>query len=190
MLYRLFSELKLAKLNREIAHGLYVSIMTDTNSFRYARTTPDAHKICGEMIGLGVNPEKVYQAIYSSKELSHLQLLGTALQCTQTRVDGKIAWIEMDLATRKRFGATSDDTLSFLNLLLLLRNAEVICLFREEEDGCIRVSIRSKGKITVHRIAESLGGGGHVYASGLAIKKSMREVVQEVIGKIEAALHR
>src|SRR4051812_8657164 len=74
LLYHLFSELSLTKINRDVAMGLYVSVMTDTNSFRYSRTTPEAHRIAAEMIEAEVNPEEVYQAIYSSKELSHLHL--------------------------------------------------------------------------------------------------------------------
>ncbi|HTL10920.1 MAG TPA: DHH family phosphoesterase, partial [Bdellovibrionota bacterium] len=56
MLYHLFQELNLAKINKDMAIGLYVSIMTDTNSFRYSRTTPMAHRISAEMIEMGVDP--------------------------------------------------------------------------------------------------------------------------------------
>src|SRR5690606_18101938 len=132
MLHHVFEELKLAGINRDIALGLYVSVMTDTNSFRYARTTPSAHRIAAMMIEQGVNPEEVYQAIYSSKELSHLRLLGQLLQDTKITAHGKIAWLEMGLDLRKKHLASADDTQSFLNLLLLLKDAEVVCLFREE----------------------------------------------------------
>ena len=47
LLYQLFNELNLAKINASIAQGLYVSVMTDTNSFRYARTTPPRAPDCG-----------------------------------------------------------------------------------------------------------------------------------------------
>ena len=146
----------------------YVSIMTDTNSFRYSRTTPLSHRIAAAMIELGVNPEEVYQAIYSSKEVSHLQLLGHTLQNVKVASSGKLAWIELGLDLRKKHQASVDDTQSFLNLLLLLKDAEVVCLFREEEDGQIRVSIKSKGRIVVNKIAAELGGGGHEYAAGVA----------------------
>ncbi len=188
MLYRLFEELKFAKLNRDVGLGLYVSIMTDTNSFRYARTTPLAHKIAGEMIELEVNPEEVYQAIYSSKELSHLQLLGHMLQNVQIAAGGKVAWLEMDLALRKKHQASADDTQSFMNLLLLLKDAEVVCFFREEEDGQVRVSIKSKGRIVINRVAMELGGGGHEYAAGLALSAPIDKTVTAVIQRIETLI--
>jgi phosphoesterase RecJ-like protein len=188
MLYHVFGELNLAKLNRDVALGLYVSVMTDTNSFRYSRTTPLAHKISAEMIELGVNPEEVYQNIYSSKEVSHLQLLGNMLQNVRVSCGGKIAWLEMDLALRKKHQASADDTQSFLNLLLLLKDAEVVCLFREEDDGQVRVSIKSKGRIVINRVAMELGGGGHDYAAGLALSAPLDKTVDAVIKRIETLI--
>lgn len=185
MLHHIFQELGIAKINKDVALGLYVSVMTDTNSFRYARTTPHAHRIAGEMIESGVNPEEVYQNIYSSKELSHLQLLGQLLQNTKVTSSGKIAWLEMGLALRKTHRASSDDTQSFLNLLLLLKDAEVVCLFREEDDNQIRVSIRSKGQIIINRVAMELGGGGHDYAAGLALSAPLDKTVDAVIGRLK-----
>ncbi len=186
LLHGLFNELGLAKINKDVATGLYVSVMTDTNSFRYSRTTPLAHRIVAEMIELGVNPEEVYQHIYSSKEVSHLQLLGHMLQNVKISAGGKIAWLEMPLEVRKRHGASADDTQSFLNLLLLLKDAEVLCLFREEDDSKVRVSMKSKGRIVINRIAMELGGGGHEFAAGLAISATIEKTVDTVIKKIEA----
>lgn len=190
LLHHLFGELNMAKLNDEVATGLYVSVMTDTNSFRYARTTPASHRIAGEMISLGVNPEEIYQNIYSSKELSHLQLLGMLLQETKVSKSGKLAWMEMRLDLRKKFKATADDTMSFLNLLLLLKDADVVCIFREEDDGTItRVSMKSKGRVVIHRFAMELGGGGHMYSAGVALSEPFEKVVQRVTTQLEALIN-
>lgn len=189
LLYHLFSELGLTRINQDVALGLYVSVMTDTNSFRYARTTPEAHLIAAEMLKAGVNPEEVYQAIYSSKEVLHLQLLGTMLQNVRIGSGGKVAWLEMNLELRKKHHASADDTQSFLNLLLLLKDAEVVCFFREEDDGQIRVSIKSKGRIVINRVAMELGGGGHDYAAGLALSAPLDKTVDAVIKRLETLVH-
>lgn len=189
LLHSLFELLNLSKLNKEAALGLYVSVMTDTNSFRYARTTPMSHRIAADAIAMGVNPEEIYQHIYSSKELSHVQLLGHLLQNVKVASGGKLAWLEMDYALRKKHLASADDTLSFLNLLLLLKDAEVVCLFREEDDGFVRVSIKSKGRIVVNRLAMELGGGGHEFAAGLALKMPLDKTVEAVSKRLEAQIH-
>lgn len=188
LLFHMFNELNLTKVNKDVALGLYVSVMTDTNSFRYARTTPVAHRIAADMIELGVNPEEVYQAIYSSKELSHLQLLGNMLQNVKIAAGGKIAWLEMGLDLRKKHQASADDTQSFLNLLLLLKDAEVVCLFREEDDQQVRVSMKSKGRVVINRVAMELGGGGHDFAAGLALSAPLDKTVEAVTGRLKSLI--
>ncbi len=188
LLYKLFIEMNIAEINADLATGLYVSVMTDTNSFRYARTTPAAHQIAAHMIKLGVNPEETYQQIYSTKELSHVQLLGILLQNTKVSPSGKLAWMEMRLDLRKKYGATADDTFSFLNLLLVLRNAEVICILREEDDGSVRASIKSKGKVVINQVAMDLGGGGHKFEAGVAMRAPFDQVVETLTARLEAAI--
>lgn len=185
LLYRLFQDLKVSEISSKTALGLYVSVMTDTNSFRYASTTPLAHRIAAEMIERGINPEDIYQAIYSSKEISHVRLLGQMLQNVKISRSGKIAWLEMDLALQKKHLASADDTLSFLNLLLMIREAEVICFFREEEGGRVRASIKSKGRVVINQVAMDLGGGGHEYAAGLALFQPLTKMVKQVINRLE-----
>ena len=140
------------------------------------------------MIECGVNPEEVYQAIYSSKELSHLQLLGNMLQNVRVSSGGKVAWLEMPLDLRKKHSASADDTQSFLNLLLLLKDAEVVILFREEDDHQVRVSIKSKGKIIINRVAMELGGGGHDYAAGFALSAPLDKTVEGVIKRVDSLI--
>jgi len=188
MLYKMIHEFRLTKLNKDIATGIYVSIMTDTNSFRYAGTTPASHRIAGEMIELGVNAEEIYQSIYSSKEVSHLRLLGNLLQNVDATARGKIAWVQMDLNLRKKFRASSDDTQSFLNFLLLLRDAEIVCLFREEDNGRIRVSMKSKGKVVINTVAAELGGGGHDFAAGFEVSAPLQTTIKTLISRLKKAL--
>ena len=190
LLYRIFNQLSLTKICPEIALGLYVSVMTDTNSFRYARTTPLAHQIAGEMIKLGINPEEVYQNIYSSKEISHLKLLGVMLQNVKVTPDGKVAWIEMSSSTRNVHRASSDDTQSFLNLLLLLKDAEIVCFFREEDQGHVRVSMKSKGKVVLSDLANKLGGGGHEFAAGFVSPWPLAATISKVIPELQGLFNK
>jgi phosphoesterase RecJ-like protein len=43
------------------------------------------------------------------------------------------------------------------------------------------VSLRSKGKLDVARVAESFGGGGHECASGCSVDGPLAEAVRAVI---------
>ncbi len=193
LLYRLFHQAHdmldttsvTFRFSPEIALGLYVSIITDTNSFRYARTTALSHRIAADLIDYGLQPEEVYQNIYSTKSANHLRLIGEVLANVQETADGQIAWVEIPLALRKKYGASSDDTQSIVNFLLLLKEAEVLVLLREEDDGKIKASLKSKGIHLVNEIAMEFGGGGHDFAAGFGAVGSMHEICKKLVARLE-----
>jgi len=51
-------------------------------------------------------------------------------------------------------------------------------------DSRFRVSMRSKGKLDVARIAEDFGGGGHTCASGCSVEGPLHAAVESVLGKV------
>lgn len=170
------------KLTPEIALGLYVSVMTDTNSFRYARTTALSHRIAADLIDYGLQPEEIYQNVYSSKSIDHLRLIGEVLSQVQSK--GNVVWVEITRKIREKYGATSDDTQTIINFLLLIKDAELLVLLREEDDGRIKASIKSKGAIKVNHVAQEFGGGGHEFAAGFITQGSLRTVQKKLIARL------
>lgn len=170
------------RLSPEIAVGLYVSIMTDTNSFRYARTTALSHRIAADLIDYGLQPEEIYQNVYSSKSVEHLRLIGEVL--SNVSEEQGVAWAEIPKELRQRHGASGDDTQNIVNFLMLLKNADVLVLLREEDDGVIKVSLKSKGVRVVNELAHAFGGGGHEFAAGFSKKGSMREIRKKLEGRL------
>lgn len=177
------------RLSSEIALGLYVSIITDTNSFRYSRTTALSHRIAADLIDFGLQPEEIYQNIYSTKAIGHLRLIGEVLskvnEVSLKNSDKTIAWVEIPQALRAKHGATADDVQSIVNFLLLLKEAEILVMLREEDDGRIKASLKSKGTITVNQIAQEFGGGGHDYAAGFSAEGSMPEVRKRLLERLQ-----
>ncbi len=172
------------RLSPEIALGLYVSIITDTNSFRYSKTTALSHRIAADLIDYGLQPELIYQNIYSTKSVDHLRLIGTALSGVSQSEDGLVAWVEIPREVRQKHRATGDDTQNIVNFMLLLQNPEVLVMLREEDDGRIKASIKSKGQIIVNRIAAEFGGGGHDFASGFTATGTMADVRTKLLGRL------
>mgnify|MGYP000921550976 CR=1 FL=1 len=59
---------------------------------------------------------------------------------------------------------------------------------KEIENGS-KVSLRSKNNFDVRKIAENLGGGGHVKAAGITLKNiSLEEAEDKVFNEIEKVL--
>ena len=176
------------RLSPEIALGLYVSIMTDTNSFRYSRTTALSHRIAADLIDYGLQPEEIYAEIYSTKSAEHLRLIGEVLSKVECSADGRLAWVEIPKALRQKYGASADDTQSIVNFLLLLKSPEVLVLVREEDDGKIKASLKSKGRITVNGVAAEFGGGGHDYAAGFTAQGELGKIRKDLISSLEKLL--
>ncbi len=181
MIYRLYEAFGVTP-SRDEALCMYVSIVTDTGSFRYMSTTPEVHRIASDLIARGVSPLKVAQDIYECHSPSDLRFLGRVLTSLKSTPDGRISWVEVPhwLLKTCRPGPEIIDEL--VNYPRSVQTAEVSFVLREQTlDGKIRVSFRSKGRVDVNRIARSFGGGGHRAASGCTIEGTLSRVRQKVL---------
>jgi bifunctional oligoribonuclease and PAP phosphatase NrnA len=68
-----------------------------------------------------------------------------------------------------------------VNYVLSIGEVEVAAFFRELPDARFRVSLRSKGKLDVARVAERFGGGGHECASGCSLDGPLAQAVRKVL---------
>jgi phosphoesterase RecJ-like protein len=85
-------------------------------------------------------------------------------------------------------GATEQDCEGLVNWALSIHGIEATAFFREIPGAQYRVSLRSKGRIDVARIAEAFGGGGHSCASGHAIDGPYEVATARVLAALRAAL--
>jgi bifunctional oligoribonuclease and PAP phosphatase NrnA len=177
-----------ADIDEEIARALYVAIVTDTGSFRYKRTSPRTHQIAAELLMKGVLPEKVFRDVYSRDSLAKVRLFGHVLDGLQTAKDGRIAWLTIPRATRLKYGATIEDTESFVSSLGYIQGVDIGMLFREEDDGRVKVSLRGAGEIPVVGLAMKFGGGGHRHAAGAKVSLPLSETVRTVCAAAEELL--
>ena len=63
-------------------------------------------------------------------------------------------------------GVGADETDLLIDAVRATRDADVAAIFKEQKDGNYRVSLRSKGSVSVGDIARTHGGGGHELAAG------------------------
>ncbi|MEI7811930.1 MAG: bifunctional oligoribonuclease/PAP phosphatase NrnA [Ignavibacteria bacterium] len=148
-----------------IAVPIYAAIMTDTGSFRFHSTTSEIHRICAELIDIGVNPNDVYNRIFDESRYSKIRLLGESLSTIRMNSTGEIAYIIITREILGMSGAEEAEVDGFVNFCLSIKGVKIGILFFELTDG-IKVSFRSKGTIPVNKLAAEFGGGGHINASG------------------------
>jgi phosphoesterase RecJ-like protein len=172
-------------LTPDVAVNLYTAIVTDTGSFRYSNTTPKTFQVAAHLVESGVDPARVASAIYETRRLGGLRLLGQILQGVETDADGAVAWLAIDRAQAESPDLPEGE--EFVNYPRSLRTAKVAVLFRELPDA-VKVSLRAKGEVNVARIAAGLGGGGHPNAAGLILPGGLGEAKARVLGAIRQAL--
>jgi len=156
-------------VDRRMATGFYVSILTDTGSFRFSNSDARAHRVAAELVALGLDPNELYESVYGNTSLARLRLLGEALRTMRVEEDGRLLLIALPRDVVNRSGAIPSDTEGFVDLVRSVKGCEGVALLTEREDGRIKASLRSRGTISVNRIAVQFGGGGHEYASGATL---------------------
>ncbi len=87
------------------------------------------------------------------QKASRLRLLSRVLNTLEVDPSGAIATVSMNLEDLQISGADSDDTEGFVNYPLSIQGIEACALFREVGERSFRVSLRSKQKIDVSRVA-------------------------------------
>jgi phosphoesterase RecJ-like protein len=83
-----------------------------------------------------------------------------------------------------------DDMRDAVNCLLELDGIEIAVLLKEVGPGTVKVSLRSKGKVEIHEVAQQLGGGGHAFAAGATLSESLDRSKKTVLGIIAPLLER
>lgn len=169
-----------AEIDFEIATAIYVAIVTDTGNFRFQRTSPATHEIAAHLLRRGVKPEFVFQSVFGKDSKGKIRLLGDCLRNLQLSDDEKFAWITITKKSREHFNASLEDTESFIGHLTVLKDIRVAGLFREEDDGSTKLSLRGLRNQPVIEMAKVFGGGGHRYAAGAKIKKPLLETIDLV----------
>ncbi len=173
-------------LSPEIATCLYTAELTDTGSFCYSGTNSQTFSFAREMVLAGADPVGIAQQVYFSNPASKMLLLGRALSNLQC--EGAISWMHVSQADMLASGATEQDCEGLVNWALGIYGVEATAFFRETSGSCYRVSLRSKGRIDVARIAQTFGGGGHACAGGHAIAGPFETARDRVLQALRHAL--
>jgi len=183
MIYHLIKELGI-EISEEMAVNLYSAIAVDTGNFRYENTTPEVLRIAADLTEAGARPHVIYRRLFESWSGGRFDLFMKVLNTLQ-KEDG-IAIVQV---TRRMFEETStspDDVEHFVEFPRIMKDVKVSVLFREIEDNCYKISLRSKDDINVARVAEAFGGGGHKNAAGCRIKADFETAKKEILVKVRA----
>jgi len=179
-----------AALPEDAAEALFSGIVYDTGSFSYPKTTERTFACALELVRMGVKPYTIHNRMYESSSIGVLILQKTVFSSLELHEGNRVAVQTLRRADLASSGASYEDAEDLVNTPLQGRTIEVSVLFKENLEGRLRCSLRSKGGVNVAHIAQSFGGGGHKTAAGFTCGSPLERAKGDVLQSIARALAR
>ena len=154
------------RFDRDIATCLYTGVVTDTGRFSYTNSRPEALRLAADLLEYGVDAPEIAQEVFESSPFAYLKLVGHVLERAVLHPDERFVYSWFTRADLDDVGVAMDETEKLIDLVRATRDADVAAMFKEQDDGRWRVSLRSKGPVSVGALARARGGGGHELAAG------------------------
>jgi phosphoesterase RecJ-like protein len=189
MVFRLLSGLG-GHIEAAAANALLFGITGDTGSFQNGATTPGSLIVAGELVKLGANSQQIAYFLFERKRFAAARLWGKMIAGVELDPERKIVFCFMTQQMLLDAGASVDETEGVAEYLRGVEEAEVVMLLKEEPDGSVRVSMRSRPTVDVSAIASELGGGGHRQAAGCTLPGPMGEARRLLVATFDALASR
>jgi phosphoesterase RecJ-like protein len=183
ILHPLFAALGVT-IDYPIALALYTAIVYDTGSFIYPKTTALTFGIARDLVERGVEPNAVYANVYESNSISALVLHARVLATLELALGNHVALLTMRREMIAESGGIYEEADLLINIPLQSEDVRVSVFFKENTEGLMRCSMRSKGSIDVAEIAQRFGGGGHRTAAGFKCQESLEETRRAVLSML------
>ncbi|MCX8082131.1 MAG: bifunctional oligoribonuclease/PAP phosphatase NrnA [bacterium] len=171
-------------ISRKEAECLYTAILTDTGNFIY-NISPFTMEVIQNLINKGISPVKIARKVYLERPFRSIKLLSLALRNLKFERRKKVCWMKISQDMYRNTRTKEEDTENFIDLLVKIKEANIVFLIKETHN-VIKVSLRSKGRFDVERIAAKFGGGGHKKAAGCYFTgTSLDEVEEKILNEID-----
>ena len=167
-----------------VAEALYLGLVNDTGNFSHSNVKVGTMQMATDLISMGVNNNYIVTNFLNSNSYETLKMMGEALKNFEFYSEKKLSYYYLDYETMKKYNAKKEDTEGIVEKILSYKDASVSLFLREEADGKIKGSMRSKYEINVNEIASLFGGGGHYKAAGFSSSLSTTEILEIVLKNI------
>lgn len=177
-------------LDRTAATGLYVALISDTGSFRYANTNAEAFELASELVAKKlIDPSEIADRMSQPYTGARLKLISKALAKVERELGGRVAIMTVTHELLAASGAGWDDTDGLIHYVRNLRGAMCGVFLSPAKHGGIRVSMRSRPDgVDVGAVCAQLGGGGHPGAAGCTLEGTLEDARKRVVEAIEREL--
>lgn len=165
-------------LTQDIAHCLYVGLLTDTGGFRWGR--PVMHALAQELVNTGLDIRTIGNQMFDGLSFSDLTMIGKVLSSLEIHRsdchDIAFAFATHDVIAGHSLHAVE----SIADYVRGMKNIDISVVIKEYQPGFAGVSLRSD-TIDVSELAHYLGGGGHLRAAGFTCSGTIAEITANII---------
>lgn len=153
------------EIDRGIAEGVFVAIITDTGNFVYSNTTAESHRIVAEIYDKYDNFYAIAEFL-KLKPLDSIKMLSIGLGALHYYADGR--FIVSMLLYKDGFCPELDkNTDNLTDIIRYAHGVDVAVTARQIGENLFKCSMRSsEEKYDVSVFSKEHGGGGHKKAAG------------------------
>jgi phosphoesterase RecJ-like protein len=178
VVYDLFKAAEV-KINPKMATALYAGLLDDSAGFTVHKTDQKAFEMAADLAGCGADIALCNRRLMQTLSLAALRLKGEMFRQLQLLGGGRVAYLFVGRALLESTGAHPSDCEAALEESLHLPTVETAILLRENRDGSLKGSLRTRSGVDMARIAGMFGGGGHAHAAGFEVSGMDAETVLE-----------
>jgi phosphoesterase RecJ-like protein len=166
------------KMSKQAATYIYTGMVTDSGRFRFRDVSGNTMRLAGLMLDQGVDTEMIYSNLYL-EEFEKFKFEAYMHKKMKISENG-VASLYVTKAMKKRFKLSNEDASACVSLMDSIKGSLIWLAFIDNDDGSIRVRLRSR-YLTVSELANRYHGGGHAQAAGATVysKAEMKALLKE-----------
>ena len=166
------------KMSKQAATYIYTGMVTDSGRFRFRDVSGNTMRLAGLMLDQGIDTEMIYSNLYL-EEFEKFKFEAYMHKKMKISENG-VASLYVTKAMKKRFKLSNEDASACVSLMDSIKGSLIWLAFIDNDDGSIRVRLRSR-YLTVSELANRYHGGGHAQAAGATVysKAEMKALLKE-----------
>lgn len=166
------------KINSDAAKYIYTGMVTDSGRFRFREVSGETMRTAGALLDIGIDTDTLFANLYM-KDFHTLKFQAHVLKNMKITPNG-VAYIYVTGKMRKKFGLSQEEASAVVSHLESIKGSLIWMALIDNNDGSIRVRLRSRF-VTVSELANRYHGGGHACASGATVysKTEMKKLIAE-----------
>lgn len=162
-----------------IAQELFKGFCTDTGFFQFLQNNQGKYiHHAADLVNFGASPKDTYREIFGGKTLASRKHIAKVISEMEVYNDEKLIIITED---SEKLDFKDNSSSEIYSLLFNAESTEIVVFIKIIENNELSVSLRSKDKIDVGKIAREFGGGGHKLAAGFKSKEPLNKMKVDLL---------